>query len=463
VSRYSQKGEDERRAMLGAIGVETLDELFAAIPAAFKRRELLRLPAAHAEDRLQKELGRMAAENADPERMASFLGAGFYDHYVPAAVRHLALRSEFMTAYTPYQPEVSQGTLIVIFEFQTLVAELTGMDVANASMYDGGSALAEAVLLAAGATRRPRMLLLPGVHPQHAEVVRTYATASGLRFETVPLPPAAGTTEASALAAVLGDDVAAVVVQQPNVFGLLEDVERISELTHAAGALLIASVDPVSLGILTPPGEYGADVAVAEGQSMGTAPNFGGPALGFFAAKKEHLRRMPGRLVAETVDRAGRRGYVLTLQTREQHIRRERATSNICTNTGLMATMGTMSMCLLGRRGVREVAEQCTQKAHYAARVLDRAGAPRLHAEPFFREFAVRPPGGPERALELGLERRILAGVPLRRLDPAFPDGLLVAVTERRSREEIDRLAGVMEAAKSRTGAGQTAWAEVAK
>ena len=457
MSRYSQKGQDERRAMLAAIGVASVEELFAALPAAFKRKELLRLPAAMSEDRLLKLLTELAAENADPERMASFLGAGFYDHYQPAAVRAVALRSEFMTAYTPYQPEVSQGTLMVIFEFQTLVRELTRMDVANASMYDGGSALAEAVLLAAGATRRSRVLMLGGVHPYHAEVARTYASASGLRFETVPVATAGGTTPMAALAAALKDDVAAVVVQQPNVFGLLEDVERISEATHQAGALLIASVDPVSLGILMPPGDYGADVAVAEGQSMGTSPNFGGPALGFFAAKQEHLRRMPGRLVAETQDKAGRRGYVLTLQTREQHIRRERATSNICTNTGLMATMGTITMCLLGKQGVREVAEQCAQKAHYAARVLERAGAPRLHSEPFFREFAVRTPSPVEQVIARGLERRILAGVSLRRLDPGYPDGLLVAVTERRSKDEIDRLAAVVGESGARASSGKAA------
>jgi glycine dehydrogenase subunit 1 len=307
------------------------------------------------------------------------------------------------------------------------------------------------------------VILLQGVHPYHAEVARTYASASGLRFESVPVPAGAGTTPAAALAAAISSDVAAVVVQHPNVFGLLEDVHELGEITHRAGALLIASVDPISLGILTPPGEYDADVAVAEGQAMGTPANFGGPALGFFAAKKEHLRRLPGRLVAETVDKEGRRGYVLTLQTREQHIRRERATSNICTNTGLMATVGTMSMCLLGPRGVREVAEQCLQKAHYAARALERAGAPRLHQEPFFREFAVRVPAGPERVIASGLEHGLLAGVPLRRLDPAYPDGLLVAVTERRTKEEIDRLAAVAGGKPARVQAGQAAYSGVAK
>ena len=449
--------------MLAAIGAASVDELFGSIPGKLRRREPLALPPAHSEDKLLKVLGRLAGENADQERMASFLGAGMYDHFIPAAVRALAFRSEFMTTYTPYQPEVSQGTLMVIFEFQTLVAELTGMDVANASMYDGGSALAEAVLLAAGATRRPRILLLGGVHPYHAEVARTYASASGLRFETVPA--ASGTTPAAVLAESLADDVAAVVMQQPNIFGLLEDAGRIAEATHRVGALLIASVDPVSLGILAPPGEYGADVAIAEGQSMGTPANFGGPALGFFAAKKEHLRRLPGRIVAETVDKDGRRGFVLTLQTREQHIRRERATSNICTNTGLMATIGTISMCLLGKRGVHEVAEQCAKKAHYAARALAEAGAPRLHRGDFFREFAVNVPGSVERVIDLGLARGVLAGVPLRRLDPGFPDGLLVAVTERRTREEIDRLAAVVAdlGATEATRAGKGEWAEAAK
>jgi glycine dehydrogenase subunit 1 len=449
LSRYSQKGEEERRAMLAAIGVSGVDELFAAIPPSLRREELLDLPAAHSEDRLMKVVGELAARNGDAERMASFLGAGIYDHFVPAAVRALYSRSEFATAYTPYQPEVSQGTLTVIFEYQTLVCELTGMEVANASMYDGGSALAEAILLAAGAKRRSRILLLGGVHPYHAEVARTYASAVGLDFETVAAID--GVTPASALTEALDDRVAAVVVQQPNVFGLLEDVDRISEATHQAGALLIASVDPVSLGLLAPPGEYDADIAVAEGQSSGTFATFGGPVIGFFAAKAEHLRRLPGRLVAETVDRDGRRGFVLTLQTREQHIRRERATSNICTNTGLVALMATINLCLLGRRGVREVAEQCLKKAHYASSALERAGAPRLHTGPFFREFAVRVPGDVEAVIEHGLRHSLLAGVPPTRLDPDYEDGLLVAVTERRTREEIDRLGALM--AEAKTGA----------
>ncbi len=428
--------------MLAAIGVSSIDELFRAIPPQLLLHERLALPPAHSEDRLQRVLGALAAENADSERMASFLGAGVYDHYVPAAVRALASRSEFTTAYTPYQPEVSQGTLIAIYEFQSLVCALTGMDVANASLYDGGSALAEAVMLAAGAKRRARVLLLGGVHPFQAEVARTYAAASGLRFETLPAP--GGTTPAAALAEAIGDDVAAVVVQHPNVFGLLEDVEHMGEVTHRAGALLIASVDPISLGLLAPPAAYDADIAVGEGQSMGTFANFGGPVLGFFAAKAEHLRRLPGRLAAETVDRDGRRGFVLTLQTREQHIRRERATSNICTNTGLIALMATISLCLLGKKGIRETAEQCLKKAHYAARVLERAGAPRLHPGPFFREFAVKVPGSVDAVIERGLAASVLAGVPLRRLDPDFEDGLLVAVTERRTRAEIERLGAIV-------------------
>jgi glycine dehydrogenase subunit 1 len=438
--------------MLAAIGVSSIDELFASIPPRLRRQSLLDLPPAHSEDRLMRVLGALAARDADAERMASFLGAGIYDHYVPAAVKAVAGRAEFATAYTPYQPEVSQGTLQVIFEFQTLVAELTGMDVANASLYDGGTALAEAVLLAAGATGRRRIVVLGGVHPFHLEVARTYATGSGLEFERVTAPE--GTTPAALLAESLDGDAAAVVVQQPNVFGLLEDVGRISEAAHQAGAMLIASVDPVSLGLLAPPGEYDADLAIAEGQSMGTPMTFGGPVVGFFAAKREHLRRLPGRLAAATADRDGRRGFVLTLQTREQHIRRERATSNICTNTGLIATMATMSMVLLGRRGLRETAEQCLKKAHYAARVLERAGAPRLHAGPFFREFAVRVPGEVGAVVERGLARQVLAGVPLRRLDPGFEDGLLVAVTERRTREEIERLGSVMAEARAAAPVG---------
>jgi glycine dehydrogenase subunit 1 len=455
MSRFSQKGEGELRRMLATIGVEGIENLFQSIPPDLILHELLDLPPAHSEDQLLRTLGTMAARNAHADNHASFLGAGMYDHFVPSVVRSIAGRSEFATAYTPYQAEASQGTLQVIFEFQTLMCELLAMDVANASLYDAGSAVAEAINLAVGAKRRRRALVAPGVHPYYREVARTYSAAGNA--EIVVLPSTDGVTPAAALAEHLDDTVACVVVQHPNYLGLLEEAEALGEATHRAGALFIAVVDPISLGVLKPPGEYGADLAVGEGQSLGLFQSFGGPGFGFFAGRKDQLRRLPGRLVGETVDQRGRRGFVLTLQTREQHIRRERATSNICTNQGLMATAATIYMALLGPRGIHEMATQSMQRAHYAADALAAAGAPRLHTAPFFREFAVRPPGDTSSFVEQALAAGILAGVPLRRLDPEQEDGLLVAVTERRTKAEIDRLASVARRVTDETGTLQNA------
>ena len=450
MSRYSQKGDAEKRHMLETIGVAGIDDLFTSIPKSLRLSHLLDLPAAHSEDRLIKTLAALASKNRDFDSCASFLGAGMYDHFVPTAVRAVASRSEFATAYTPYQGEMSQGTLQTIFEFQTMMCELTGLDVANASLYDGGSGVAEAILLSCGAKRRSKVLMAPGVHPFYREVAATYC--SGGDIDIVDLADDGGRLANDSLADSLGDDVACVVVQHPNVWGLLEDMPAISDAVHRHGALLVAVVDPVSLGILAPPGEYDADIAVGEGQALGNFVSYGGPGYGFFAARKEHLRRLPGRLVGQTLDRNGRRGFVLTLQTREQHIRRERATSNICTNQGLMATAAAIFMSLLGPQGIREMAEQCAQKAHFAAGVLAEAGAKRIHDGPFFREFCVTPPIAPRAFVDGGLDRGLLAGIPMRDLDPSERDGLLITVTERRTRSEIDTLADWVRNANSTPG-----------
>ncbi len=455
MSRYSQKGISERQHMLEAIGAPSLESLFDSIPTSLQLQAPLDLPPAHSEDRLMRRMGGLAAQNADTGRYVSFMGAGFYDHFIPAAVKAIASRSEFATAYTPYQAEVSQGTLQVIFEFQSLMCALTGMHVANASMYDAGSAMAEAIHLAVGAKRRQRVLVSAGVHPHYLEVAKTLLEATGVRLEV--LPEAAGRLGPEALANAMGDDVACAVVQHPNLLGLLEPMATLAETTQRAGALFVAVVDPVSLGILAPPADYGADIAVGEGQALGADQSWGGPGFGFFAAAKAHLRRLPGRLVGETVDTRGRRGFVLTLQTREQHIRRERATSNICTNQGLVATAATIHMCLLGPAGIREMAEQCAQRAHYLANALECAGAPRTEPGAFFREFAVTLPVGAAALVKRGLDQGILAGVPLETLGRAGERQLLVAVTERRSRDDLDRLAALVRRAAVDAGVLQEA------
>jgi glycine dehydrogenase subunit 1 len=429
--------------MLDRIGVSDVRDLYEDVPEELILEGDLDIPEALSEWEAVCELNRLAGENRS---LVCFAGAGQYDHYVPAAVDHLIRRSEFYTAYTPYQPEVSQGTLQVIYEFQTMVCELTGMDVANASMYDGPSAAAEAAVMSRAVTRRGRVLAARTVHPHYRKVTDTYLRGLGGKLELVPAGQD-GLVDLEALSEALDGDTACFLVQYPNFFGCIEELEPIAEVVHAAGALLVVSADPVALVLLRSPGELGADIVVAEGQPFGNAPSFGGPVVGLFAARQKLVRKMPGRIVGATVDVEDRRGYVLTLQTREQQIRRAKATSNICTNQGLNALAATIHLSLLGREGLRDVAESSVQNAHYAWRQLQDVDGitPLFPDTPFAREFAVATRENSRSILERGFEAGILAGVSLSRFASLeAPDGLLLAFTEKRSREEIDRLVDVL-------------------
>jgi glycine dehydrogenase subunit 1 len=440
--RYLPNTADDRQAMLAAIGVGSIEDLLVKVPPKARLSRPLALPPALAETDLVRELRARAARNADADSYVCFLGAGAYDHYVPSPIDHLVRRGEFFTAYTPYQPEASQGTLRTIYEYQTMIAELTGMDVANASLYDGASSVAEAVLMAQAATGRDEVVLAGGLHPLYRRVVATY-TRPRLRLRDVPAPE--GVLDLDAARRALGERTAALVVQSPNFYGVLEDVAAAAGAAHAVGALLVVVTDPVNLGVLEAPGRLGADIVVGEGQGLGVPLSYGGPYLGVFAARQEFVRRLPGRLVGATVDLDGRRGFVLTLQTREQHIRRARATSNICTNVALCALMATIYLAILGKRGLVEVGELAMAKAHYAAERLTAVpGVSLRFRAPFFKEFTLRLPRSPERVVRRLLRDRILAGVPLKPFDRRLADCLLVAVTEKRTREEIDAFAAAL-------------------
>jgi glycine dehydrogenase subunit 1 len=441
--RYLPNTAQNQRAMLDAIGVRSVEDLLVKIPAKARLSRPLALPPALAESQLMRHLDQLAGRNADADGHVCFLGAGAYDHYVPSPINHLVLRGEFFTAYTPYQPEASQGTLRTIYEYQTMIAELTGMDVANASLYDGASSLAEAVLMAHAVTSRTEVVLAGGVNPLYRRVVETYVDGPGLRLREGPSPE--GVLDPDAARRIVGGKTAALVVQSPNFYGCLEDVAAAAEIAHAAGALLVVVSDPVNLGVLEAPGRQGADIVVGEGQGLGVPLGFGGPYLGVFAAKQDFVRRMPGRLVGATVDLDGHRGFALTLQTREQHIRRAKATSNICTNVALCALMATMYLATLGKQGLTRVGELSTAKAHYAAeRLAAVPGVSLRYAQPFFKEFTLRLPKSPERVTVRLARQGILAGLPLKTLDRKHGDCLLVAVTEKRTREEIDTFADAL-------------------
>jgi glycine dehydrogenase subunit 1 len=441
--RYLPNTPGDQRAMLETIGARSVEDLLVKIPPKARLSRPLALPPALAETDLVRHLRGLAAANADSDAYVCFLGAGAYDHYVPSPIDHLISRGEFFTAYTPYQPEASQGTLRTIYEYQTIIAELTGMDVANASLYDGASSLAEAALMAHAITGRPDIVLAGGVHPLYRRVVGTYGSGPGLRLRDVPAPD--GVVDLEAARAAVGPTTAAVVVQSPNFYGCLEDVAAVAEIARAAGALLVVVSDPVNLGLLEAPGRQGADIVVGEGQGLGIPLSFGGPYLGVFAARQECVRRMPGRLVGATVDLDGRRGFVLTLQTREQHIRRAKATSNICTNVALNALMATIYVATLGKQGLVKVGELSMAKAHYAAeRLTAIPGVALRFAAPFFKEFTVRLPKPPARVVARLARQKILAGVPLGTFDRRLGDCLLVAVTEKRTRDEIDALADAL-------------------
>ncbi|MDH3296989.1 MAG: aminomethyl-transferring glycine dehydrogenase subunit GcvPA [Gemmatimonadota bacterium] len=431
----------DRREMLARVGVSAIGELYSDIPAGLLLDRDLAVPEALSEWEAIRRVTELAGRNAD---LICFAGGGLYDHYVPAAVDHIIRRSEFYTAYTPYQPEVAQGTLQVIYEFQTMICELTGMDVANASMYDGPTATAEAAVMSRAVKRRGRVLAARSLHPHSRKVTNTYLGGLGAELELLPYG-SDGLLDMAALSAALDDDTAAVIVGYPNFFGGIEELEPIAEATHAAGALLVVAADPVMLAVLRSPGSCGADIVVAEGQPFGNGPSFGGPVVGLFAATKALVRKMPGRIVGGTVDVEGHRGYVLTLQTREQQIRREKATSNICTNQGLNALAATVYLSLVGKSGLRRVAETSIQNAHYARRRLVEVGVELLFPDaPVGREFAVRMADS-HAVLARGVENGILAGVSLDRFHSLQAgDGLLLAFTEKRNRAEIDRLVDVI-------------------
>jgi len=442
---YTFNTPQDQADMLSAIGVESIAELFEPIPAEFRLERPLELPPSIGELELTQHMHDLASRNLHAGNAACFLGGGSYDHFVPAVVDEIAGRGEFYTSYTPYQPEVSQGNLQAMFEYQTLICELTGMDVSNASLYDGGSAAAEAVLLAMSATRRHKKVVVAGsVHPEYRAILETFFAAS--ETEIVTAPTDGGAASLCDLAATLDAGTACVLIQHPNFFGCLEDVAAIADIAHEAGALLVQSFDPISLGVLKRPGDLGADLAVAEGQSLGSPMQFGGPYLGIMACKEEFVRRMPGRIAGQTVDRRGRRCWVLTLQTREQHIRREKATSNICTNQGLFALRASIYLAAVGPPGLREVSELCLQKSHYAARRIVESERFELAFDtPYFKEFVVRDRQGDVAPLLAGLRRQsIQAGLPLGRWHDDLGDCFLVAVTEKRTQAEIDRLAAAL-------------------
>lgn len=447
--RYLPLTAEERRQMLAAIGAASIDDLFCDVPAAAWLKDAVDLPPASGEMEVERALSAMAAKNLPASAAPSFLGAGIYRHFVPAAVDHLIQRGEFLTAYTPYQPEVSQGTLQYLFEFQTQVALITGCEVANASMYDGATACAEAVMMAARITKRNRAVVSGALHPHYRAVAATYARFLGIDLET----PEPDWTRPEDVAALIDGDTACVVVQNPDVFGRLADHRGLAEACHAAGALLIVVVtEAVSLGAVTPPGAMGADIVAAEGQSLGNALNFGGPTVGLMATRQKFVRQLPGRLVGQTVDADGRRGFVLTLSTREQHIRRDKATSNICTNSGLCALAFTIHLSLLGEEGFRQMAALNHANAVRLAERLAAIDGVEVANDSFFNEFTVRLPKPAAGVVEALAAEGVFAGVPVSRLLPATAGVeplLLVAVTEANGEDDMDRLVdGLKEATR---------------
>jgi glycine dehydrogenase subunit 1 len=430
--------------MLARVGVESLEALFQQVPPAVRLQRPLDIPPAQSEIELTQHLQKLAGRNRVGGDAVCFLGGGSYDHFIPAVVDAVAGRGEFYTAYTPYQAEASQGSLQAFFEFQTLLCQLTGLDVANASLYEGGSAVAEAVIMALNVKPdRHKVLVAESVHPEYRLALSTYLANLNARVATLPTPHA--TLDPDDLTRAVDDQTLCVVVQHPNFFGCLEEVEALATAAHSRGALFIVSYDPISLGLLKRPGQYGADIAVAEGQCLGNPMTYGGPYLGLLACREEFVRKMPGRLVGQTVDRNGKRCWVLTLQTREQHIRREKATSNICTNQGLMALKAAVYLAALGPQGLKETAELCTRKAHYAAAQLTQIEGVRLRFDrPFFKEFTLQIPGSVPALLTRLLDAGYHAGLHLGRWYAQLGGGLTVAVTEKRTREEIEGLAAAL-------------------
>ncbi|MGG3505815.1 aminomethyl-transferring glycine dehydrogenase subunit GcvPA [Paenibacillus lautus] len=444
--RYLPMTDQDQADMLAAVGAETIEDLFADIPQAVRYNGALSMSKRLGEPELLKHMRRLSDRNADFDRYTSFLGAGLYDHHIPVVLNHVISRSEFYTAYTPYQPEISQGELQAIFEFQSYICELTGMKVANASMYDGSTALAEAAALASGATKRKKIVISRAVHPEAREIVLT--SARGLDLDVVEVGIVNGVTDQDALAAAITDDTAAVLLQSPNFFGCIEDVKSIEPLVHEKKALLVLSVNPLSLGLLESPGVLGADIVVGDAQPLGIPASLGGPTCGFFAVSEPLMRRIPGRIVGQTVDQDGKRGFVLTLQAREQHIRREKATSNICSNQALLALCASVYMSTLGKAGMQEAALLNVRKSHYAADRVANGSLSLPFSSPFFNEFVVKLPEGTN-VKEVNsklLGAGYIGGYDLGAVYPELQGCMLIAVTERRTKEEIDQFIGELEA-----------------
>jgi len=443
---YIPNTPEDQQAMLEKLGLSSLEDLLAPVPENVRLRRPLNLPPALSEPDLKRLLNGMAAKNKNLDVVVSFLGAGTYDHAIPSVVPHLQRRSEFVTSYTPYQPEVSQGMLQAIYEFQTMVCQITGLDIANASLYDGATAMVEAALLAVGPGGRGEVVISMGVDPQYRRVLHTYAHARGFTVKEVPTRN--GVTSPEDLDAAVSATTAAVVIQQPNFFGCIEDMRAIEPVAHKGKAVFVATItEPASLSVLASPGEYGADIAVGELMSFGNTMSYGGPALGFMAARSKYMRLLPGRLVGQTVEEGGQKqtGYVLTLQTREQHIRRERATSNICTNQSLLAVGATIYLAALGKQGFRELGELCLQKAHYAFRQITALpGYKAAFSSPFFDEFVITAPVSAQRLQQHFEQAGITGGYALRDGYPDMPNDMLFCVTETRSKEEIDYLVDVL-------------------
>ncbi len=425
--------------MLNSLSIESLDELFKDIPQELKLEDKLKISDAMSEIELLSHMKNMASKNYNTDDYTCFLGAGAYDHYIPSVVSHILSRQEFYTSYTPYQPEISQGMLQAIFEFQSMICELTGMDAANASMYDGGTALAEAATMACSATKRNEIIVSETVHPENRDILNTYVKYKGIKIIEADFNN--GQTDIHTLKNKLSKDTAAIIIQTPNFFGIIEDLSKIIELAHNNKSLVIVSTDPISLAILKSPGEMGADIVVGEGQSLGNPINFGGPHLGFFATTKKLMRKMPGRIVGQTNDHGGNRGFVLTLQAREQHIRRDKATSNICSNQALNALAATVYLSVMGKEGLKEIANLCTQKAHYMYNSLINTDKfePVFDA-PFFKEFIVKSAIDPNILNKKLLNKKIIGGYALTNSYPNLNNAWLLAVTEKRTKEEIDKL-----------------------
>ena len=436
--------EDEKE-MLSSIGLSSIDELFSDIPKDVSLDRELDLPLAMSEIEVTNYLNKLADKNCSASKNICFLGAGSYDHYIPSIIDHIISRSEFYTSYTPYQPEISQGTLQYLFEYQTLISELTGLPVANASLYDGGTAVTEAALMACEVAKKKKILVSTTVNPQTRKILKTYAHIQALELEEIEMKD--GITDLKQLEDKMDDDVATVIVQSPNFFGIVEDLKLSADIVHKSKkAAIIASVDPISLGILKRPGDLGVDIVVGEGQALGIPMQFGGPYLGFLATSEKYLRKLPGRIVGETTDLDGKRSFVLTLTAREQHIRREKATSNICSNQGLNTLAATVYMVTLGKEGLREVALQSTKKAHYAFEKLIESGKyKKVFDKPFFKEFAIASNLDAYDIIEDLRKENILGGYHLGIDYPQFENSILYAVTEKRSKEEIDKLSSVLE------------------